>query len=165
MGGGRRQEERRGCADTAEEPRPDLGAHRRARPVSTAAQQQVESASEMGRWGFSLLQNFFQRKLCLRAGISLLYQDKVAPGGCRLAKPLQCPKQVTTSPKGRCPFGTNPGNVSVDQFFPSDECLWMFIPVCYQSYSWFGHLPSGIIRNCSLNNWNRRWGLDLWIIY
>lgn len=114
--------------------------------------QQVESASEMGRRGFSLLQNFFQGKLCLGAGISLLYQDKTAPGGCK----LQCPKQGISSPTGRCPFGTNPDIVSVGQFSPSEECLCTFIPVCSQSCARFGNLSSGFIHNCSSNSCSRR---------
>lgn len=118
--------------------------------------QQVESASEMGRWGFGLLQSFFQRNLCRGAGISLLYQDKTGPGGCTLAKPLRCPKQGTSSPTGRRPSGTNPGTVSVGQSSPSEECLCTFIPVCSQSCSRFGHLSSGFIHNCSSNSCNRR---------
>lgn len=119
-------------------------------------QQHAELASEIGRWEISLLQNFFQRKPCLGAWILLLYQDKTAPGGCWLAETLQCPKPMISNPKGRCPLGTNLGNVSVDQFYPSEECHLKLTQICYHSYFQFGHLPSGIIHNGPSNTCNRR---------
>lgn len=119
-------------------------------------QQHVKLASETGHWKFSLVQNFFQEKFCLKVEILLLYQDKTSPGGCWAAETLQYPKLVTTSPKGQCPFGTNPGSVSADQSFSLEECLLMFIQICCHFYFWFGHLPSGIFHNCSSNNYDRR---------
>lgn len=119
-------------------------------------QQQVELASEMGCWELSLLQNFFQKKPCLQAWILLLHQGKTAPGGCWLAGSLQCPKPVTTNPRGRCPLRTNLDNVSADKFFPSEGGCLMLIQICYHSYFQFGHLPSGITHNCPSNNSNRR---------
>lgn len=98
-GGGRRKEERRGCADTAEEPRPNLGTHQLVLPlpVSTAAHR--INIREGPPAGNCLLQIFFQRKLCRGAEILLLYQNKTASGGCWLGR-LHCPTAVTTSPKG-----------------------------------------------------------------
>lgn len=97
-GGGRRQEERRGCADTAEEP--DLiSAH--TSTLCQFPQQHAELASERGRWDSVCCKITSGESLAFRHRYYCFFRAKLPQVA---AGTLQCPRPVPTNPKGRCPF-------------------------------------------------------------
>lgn len=87
MWDGRRKEERRGCADTSEEPRTNR-THQCALPVSTAARG---ISIRDGLLGAHFAAKFLPEKALPQGTDATALAWQTAPGGHWLAEPLQGP--------------------------------------------------------------------------